>query len=55
MWRLKITDNPNQDETMSVFGGSDGADDVEALEEQVIDTQTKMKKAQWDEQRKQVT
>lgn len=38
---------------MSLFGG-DGADDVEALEEQVIDTQTKLKKAQWDQMRKEV-
>lgn len=53
MWRLKITDNPNQDDAMSLFGG-DAADDVEALEEQVIDTQTKLKKAQWDQMRKEV-
>lgn len=52
MWRLKITDNPNQEDAMSLFGG-DGADDVEALEEQVIDTQTKLKKAQWDQMRKE--
>ena len=52
-WRLKITDNPNQDDAMSFFG-SDSGDDVETLEEQVIDTQTKLKKAQWDAMRKQV-
>lgn len=51
-WRLKITDNPNQDDAMSFFG-SDSGDDVETLEEQVIDTQTKLKKAQWDAMRKQ--
>jgi len=51
-WRLKITDNPNQDDAISFFGGGDG-DDVETLEEQVIDTQTKLKKAQWDAMRKQ--
>jgi len=51
-WRLKITDNPNQDDAMSFFG-SDNGDDVETLEEQVIDTQTKLKKAQWDAMRKQ--
>ena len=37
------------------FFGSDSGDDVETLEEQVIDTQTKLKKAQWDAMRKQVS
>lgn len=53
LWKLKITDNPNQDDGVGNLFGSDGDNDVEALEEQVIDTQTKLKKAQWDARRKQ--
>jgi hypothetical protein len=48
MWRLKITDNPNQEQE-NMFGEDN---DVEELEEQVIDAQAKMQKAKWDERRK---
>jgi len=50
MWRLKITDNPNQDDTSPYLNGEEN--DVEELEEQVIDAQAKMNKAKWDEKRK---
>ena len=50
MWRLKITDNPNQEQE-NMFGEDN---DVEELEEQVIDAQAKMQKAKWDERRKKV-
>nr|XP_002162190.1 PC3-like endoprotease variant A isoform X2 [Hydra vulgaris] len=52
IWRLKITDNPNQDDVMNLFNG-DNTDDVESLEERVIDTQTKQNKAEWEKMRKE--
>ncbi|XP_065649727.1 PC3-like endoprotease variant B isoform X2 [Hydra vulgaris] len=49
VWLLRVTDNPNQDDAMSFFNSE--ANDVESLEEQVIDTQTKQNKEIWEKMR----
>ena len=52
-WQLKVTDNPNQDDPMNLFNND--ANDVETLEEQVIDTQTKQNKELWEKMRQIVS
>ena len=50
IWRLRVTDNIEDNDFLS-----QEQTDVEDLEEQVIDTQTKMQKSKWDAMRAQVS